>query len=365
VNPAIWRAAPSSCEDRRVRRPGAARTATEEELVTIGWGIVSTAGIADGAVAPAIAGLEGATLVGVSSRDQGRADEFAARHGARLATTSLDELLADPEVEIVYIATPNGAHAAEVKAAAAAGKHVLCEKPLATSVEDAEAAVDACREAGVKLGVNFQTRHFEPIEEVREIVASGEIGEVLVAECQNSPGRAPLGGWRTDKSLTGGLGTINNLGVHPYDTLRYVLGSEVDEVTTLLNVGRKDELETIALALLRFDNGTIAYVNANQAAHGPRNDLAIHGSEGRILARGVTRPGIADGELAVMSGGAERATKTSTTNGFARAIAAFQQAVAAGEEPSASGLDGLRSVDITEALRQSAREGRTVEVRRR
>jgi predicted dehydrogenase len=133
--------------------------------VTVGWGIVSTTGIGDESIAPAITALEDAELVGVTSRDLGRAQEFAARHGARLATTSLDELLADPAVEIVYVATPNAQHPDAVKAAAAAGNHVLCEKPLATSVEEAEEAVDACRAAGVKLGINFQTRHYPPCAE--------------------------------------------------------------------------------------------------------------------------------------------------------------------------------------------------------
>ncbi len=332
--------------------------------MTVGWGIVSTAGIADETVAPALTALDGAQLIGVSSRDRGRAQEFADRHGARLATSSLDELLADPEIQIVYIATPNAMHAAEVQAAAAAGKHVFCEKPLATSVEDAEAAVEACRAAGVKLGVNFQSRHFQPVAEMLAAVRSGAIGDVLVVNCEISPGRAPLGGWRTDPALAG-LGTINNLGVHAYDLVRYLLGSEVVEATALLDVGRRDELETIALALLRFENGTLAYVNANQAVPDRRPDIVLYGSAGRISGRGVTRPGIADGEVAVLSGGEEHVSPTSTVDGFARAIAAFQAAVVAGEEPNASGLDGLRSAELTNALRRSAREGRTVEVRSR
>ncbi len=330
--------------------------------VTVGWGIVSTAGIAGEAVVPVLPAI-GGELVGVSSRDRGRAEAFAAEHGAQLATDSLDELLAEPRIEIVYIATPNGQHAEQVRAAAAAGKHVLCEKPLATSLEDAEAAVLACREAGVQLGVNFQTRHFVPTARIRELLAGGEIGDVLIVEAQNSPGRAPLGGWRTDPALAG-LGTTNNLGVHVYDTLRYLLGEPV-EVTALMDVGRRHELETIALALLRFESGAIAFANANQAVRGPRNDIAIHGTEGRILARGVTRPGNANGEISILAGGEERTEPASTVGGFERAMKAFQDAVAAGEEPSASGYDGLRNIDITDAIRTSAREGRTVEIRRR
>ena len=331
--------------------------------MTVGWGIVSTAGIADESIAPAFAELDDAELVGVTSRDLGRAQEFAGRHGARLATTSLDELLADPEVDAVYIATPNGAHAAEVQAAAAAGKHVFCEKPLATSVEEAEAAVEACLAAGVKLGVNFQTRHYPPTVQIREVVQSGSLGDVLVAECVIAPGRMPLKGWRTDQALAG-LGTMNNLGVHAYDFVRYVLGSEVVEATALLDTGRRDELETIALAVLRFENGTLAYVIASQAAPHFRADVAFYGTEGRLVGRSVTRPD-KEGELSIVIGDDEQVTPTSTAGGFTNAVAAFQAAVVNDVEPNPSGLDGLRSVDLTDALARSAREGRTVEVRSR
>jgi 1,5-anhydro-D-fructose reductase (1,5-anhydro-D-mannitol-forming) len=333
-----------------------------EEIVTVGWGIVSTAGIADESIAPAIAALEGAELVGVTSRDEGRANDFAERHGARLATTSLDELLADPGIEIVYVATPNAVHPAEVTAAAAVGKHVLCEKPLATSVEEAEAAVEACRAAGVKLGVNFQTRHYPPCVEIHDLVREGAIGEPLVVDCTIEPGRIPLRGWRTDPALAG-LGTMNNLGVHAYDLVRWVLGSEVIEATALLDVGRRDELETIALALLRFENGALAYVLAAQGVPHFRADIAVYGSEGRIVGRSVTRPD-KEGELTVVRGEEETVSPTSTVGGFERAVAAFQRAVLADEEPSASGLDALRSVELTDALARSAREGRTIELQR-
>jgi predicted dehydrogenase len=331
--------------------------------VTVGWGIVSTAGIASESVAPALAELEGAELIGVSSRELERAQAFAQRFGAPLATDSLDELLADPRIEIVYIATPNAAHAAEVRAAAAAGKHVFCEKPLSTSVADAEAAVEACRAADVKLGVNFQTRHYPPTAGIREVVQSGVLGEVLVAECVIAPARIPLKSWRTERELAG-LGTINNLGVHAYDLLRYVLGSEVVEATALVDVGTRAELETVALALLRFANGTLAYVLASQALPHFRADLAVYGTEGRILAHSVTRPD-KRGELSILIGAEEQVSETDTAGGFEAAVAAFQHAVVSDAEPNPSGLDGLRSVELTDALARSARERRTVELPRR
>src|SRR5205085_7524853 len=106
--------------------------------------------------------------------------------------------------------------------------------------------------------------------------------------------------------------------------------------TALLDVGRRDELETIALALLRFANQSLAYVNANQAVPSYQPDLQVYGSEGRIVGRRITRPFIADGELAVLVDGEEHVAPTSTMDAFDRAVAAFQRAVLDDEEPNAS-----------------------------
>lgn len=329
--------------------------------MAIGWGIIGIGGIANNAIAPAIGRLDDARLVTVVSRDQGRADGFAARHGAARATTSYDELLADPEVDVVYIGTPNALHAEQANAAARAGKHVFCDKPIATSVDDARRVVDACRDAGVKLGVNFQTRHHEGFAEARRLLADGAIGDVLVAQVEVSAGAAPLKGWRTDPELAG-VGTINNIGVHAYDLLRYLLSAEIAEVVTLTDVGTRKELETTALALLRFDNGTLAYVNANQTVAEFRPDIDIYGTKGRIVGAGITRPFREDGELRVLTGDGETVTPSQTKDAFDRSVAAFHAAVRDDGEPNASGVDGLRSVQLTDAMARSARERRVVEL---
>jgi 1,5-anhydro-D-fructose reductase (1,5-anhydro-D-mannitol-forming) len=261
------------------------------------------------------------------------------------------------------VATPNALHAEQVVAAAAAGKHVFCDKPLATSEPDARRAIEACRAAGVKLGVNFQTRQHRFVPEVKQALADGRIGQVVIAEVEVSPGRNPLKGWRTDREMAG-LGSVNNLGVHAYDLLRYLLGDEVTEVTALFDVGRRDELETVALVLLRFARGTLAYVNANQAVPDFRPDLVLYGTEGTIIGDAVTRPGL-DGQVRLRRDGTESGYDTSTRDAFAAAVAGFQRAVVEDTEPDASGLDGLRSVQLTEAIALSAREGRTVRLQTR
>src|SRR6266566_2542225 len=125
------------------------------------WGIIGLGRIADTEIAPAITASPQGELRGVVSRDQGRAEAFAGRHGAVRALTSFDELLADPEVDAVYIATPNALHADEVVAAAAAGKHVMCDKPLALSVAGAQRA-DAAEGLADRPGAGGPRRRQQP-----------------------------------------------------------------------------------------------------------------------------------------------------------------------------------------------------------
>jgi 1,5-anhydro-D-fructose reductase (1,5-anhydro-D-mannitol-forming) len=322
------------------------------------WGVVGLGRIADTEIAPAIAASPHGILHGVVSRDQGRADSFAERHRAVRALTDLGELLRDPDVDAVYIATPNALHADQVVAAAQAGKHVLCDKPLALTVADAQRAIAACDEAGVRLGVTFQTRFHDAFDRCRPAIRSGSLGDILVAQVEMSPGRTLLRGWRTDPSLAG-LGTVNNVGVHGYDLIGYLLGAEVVEVTAL--VGHESGLvpETLALALLRFDNGALGYVNANQSVPHTQADITIYGTKGRVIGRSCTRPNMT-GSMTILSEDDEISFETSSMDAYRRAVEAFEEAVRDGREPSPSGADGLRSVELTTAIAQSIAQRRTV-----
>jgi len=327
----------------------------------LGWGIIGTGGFAGSATAPAITalGAEG-SLVAVVSRDRGRADAFAAQHGARRAYTDYADLLRDREVDIIYISTPNAHHAEQALAAARAGKHVLCEKPLATSVADARRVVEAFEAAGLKLGTHFQTRHHTAFAETKRLLDRRAIGEVILIQIEVSSGANQLRSWRADPALAG-LGSINNIAVHPFDLLRYLLGSEVREVMAMTDVGRSTDLERMVLAVLRFHNGTLAYVNANQRVANFQPDIDIYGTDGRIAGIDCTRP-FRDGELRVLTAAGERGEKHSSRDAVVRSVASFNDAVRGDRDPNASGLDGLRSAQLTEAVIRSAREGRLVEV---
>jgi predicted dehydrogenase len=151
--------------------------------MSIRWAIVSTGKHADTLVAPAIRAPEGAQLVAVY-REHGRAAAFATKHGAEVAYTSLEALVQDTRVDVVYIVSPSFLHAPYTAMAAQAGKHVLVEKPMAVGVDEAVAMVRTCRWHGVQLAVGFHLRHHPGHQEARRLIAEGVLGTVPLAQAQ-------------------------------------------------------------------------------------------------------------------------------------------------------------------------------------
>ncbi len=328
--------------------------------MALGWGIVGPGGIADREMAPAIAADSNSELVAVVARDPDKGRAFAEKHGAGWSGTDYDEMLKRSDVDVVLITTPNGLHADQVVAAARAGKHVLCDKPLALTAADAERAVEACDDAGVKLGINFQTRYHACFQEARRIIQSGEIGDVSHVQVDASPGTRRPAGWRTNLEVSG-LGSVNNIAVHMYDLLRFLLDQEVTEVSAMFDVGREHAMEVLPMVLLRFDRATLAYANGNQSSFKPLNEIVVYGAKGRLDGQGLTRPEC-EGDLRVVTEDGERSTHFSNGDCYRRLLAAFTEAVLDGRDPNPSGEDGLRSVQLTDAIARSAREERVVEV---
>ena len=328
---------------------------------TLGWGIIGIGSIVRSTMAPAMMVEPACDLVAAVSRDQGRADAFALEFGARFAYDDYDEMLANPEVDAVFIATPNLLHADQVVAAAGAGKHVFCDKPLATNVADARRAIDACESAGVSLGVNFHNRHLPWVRDVSRLIAEGTIGAVRVVQLQVASGPRHYDNWRADPSMAG-LGSVHNVGVHGLDFLRVLLQSNPVEVMAMFDrEPGSGQVEMLALIQLRFENGVMAQYNANETLRDPLNDIVIYGTDGRVVGRSFTRSR-SDGELAILTDAGETIARYPAPEAHRLSLAAFTSAVLSGEEPNASGRDGLRSAQVCEAIERSARERRLVEV---
>jgi 1,5-anhydro-D-fructose reductase (1,5-anhydro-D-mannitol-forming) len=330
---------------------------------TVRWGIVGIGRIVKTTMAPGMLAEPECEIVAGVSRDRARADAFAAEFGARYAYTDYDEMLANPEVDAVFIATPNALHADQVVAAATAGKHVLCDKPLATNVDDALRAVRACADAGVKLGINFHNRRLPWVIDAKAIIADGTIGDVMNIQIEASAGLHPPQDWRADAALSG-LGTVYSQGVHVFDLLRFILDSDPAEVVAIFDdEGGTYEVETQALILIRFENGVRVYLNINQSVRYPQNDVAIYGTEGRIVGTGLTRSRF-DGEMRVLDAQGESSAAYPQPSGLAhrRNVAAYAHAVLTDQEPNASGIDGLHSMVLCDAIKRSVAERRLVDV---
>ncbi len=332
----------------------------------LGWAIVGIGAHADRYIAPAIRKASGARLVAVYSRDQARSAGFAAKHGALGGYASFEALLADPRVNVAYIASPNSLHAPQTIAAARAGKHVLCEKPMATTVADARAMIEACAEAGVKLGVGFHLRHHPAHLDARSYIVRGDLGEVTGAWAQwctafglPAP-RVGLRTWWDDPALAGG-GVVVGWGGHVLDLLRFLLGREVVEVAAFTDAAEERPLEERASILLRFQGGVQGVIATSLRSPAGRNDVAVHGTLGSVFSLGTQTAGFRR-ELALVKETVSQRTEYLMGDMYLAEVEAMCQAIVDDREPTASGWDGLKVVEITEAIYQSQRERRTVEL---
>jgi 1,5-anhydro-D-fructose reductase (1,5-anhydro-D-mannitol-forming) len=347
-------------------------TDDKESRVPTGWAIVSAGRHADRKVAPAINAAPDARLVGICSRDASRGADFARRHGASAVYDGLDAMLADERVDAVFVTSPNALHAEHAIRAARAGRHVLVEKPMATTVEDALAMIGACRETGVVLGVGFHLRQHPLHQEARRALASG-LGPVTLAQAQwgygtrEAPAPRPLlQQWWEEPDLIGGAASLMGTGVHAIDLLRFLLGREVAAVSAISDGQTPAQpLETVMLASLTFEDGPLAAVSCGRRWPDARNDLHVYGPWGRLSGLGT----LAEARQGTLDVASEAWTETRSIppDGLASyvdEITDFQVAIATGRTPAATGVDGLRAVEIVVALLAAAREGRTVPVRR-
>lgn len=243
----------------------------------IRWGISSTGGIAQ-AFAQALARVPDAQLAAVGSRAQERADAFAAEHGAVRAHGSLEALVTDPDVDVVYIASPHSEHCREALLAVAAGKHVLVEKPFGLSAADAAAVFDAAADAGVFVMEALWSRFLPAHVRLRELVAEGAIGEVRIVDASFGFPSPFHPEHRLFARELGG-GALLDLGIYSVNTAMQLLGMPED-VTATATFGPTGVDVNTAVAL-RFPGGAVATARCSLTALDPCTARVI-GTEGFV-----------------------------------------------------------------------------------
>ncbi len=324
-------------------------------------GLVSAAHVHTDAYAEILRALPDVELLGLADPDPERGRAFATAHSIAFVG-DLQALLA-MRPDAVVVTSENANHRRDVEMAAAAGAHILCEKPLATSVEDGQAIVQACRRGGVRLMTAFPMRFSPAVSRVAASLSASEIGRVRAVTAVNqgqipTPHRA----WFGDRELAGG-GAITDHTVHVLDLLRWLLRSEPREVFAsanhLLHADRT-EVETGAIVAVTFDDGTVATIDCSWSR--PDNYPTWGGLGMELVGeRGVLDLDAFRQRFAVYDARDGGASWTYWGTDADRAmIRGFLDAVRDGREPPITGEDGLRAVEVVQAAYRSLESGEPV-----
>jgi|WetSurMetagenome_2_1015567.scaffolds.fasta_scaffold46795_2 1,5-anhydro-D-fructose reductase (1,5-anhydro-D-mannitol-forming) len=274
---------------------------SENDRPIIRWGIIGAGNVAEFKSGPALMQAPGSTVVAVMRRDTEKARDFALRCGVPRWYGDVDALLADPEVDAIYVASPHHLHLAHVTRAAQAGKAILCEKPVGVSTAEAQTVVDVCRAASVSLSVAYYRRYWPVVQEMRRRLADGAIGEVVQARVQLADQYVPdpQRSWLTEPEQAGG-GALANAGSHWIDLIRYLLGDVVEVTATCSGHfgGFKTE-DTIGVQM-RLASQALVSLNVTLCSPAAVNEFDIAGTGGRLFAGPLS-----DGRLILQRGNRE------------------------------------------------------------
>jgi predicted dehydrogenase len=336
-----------------------------EGNVMIRFGILGFGLHAAKRLMPGFALAQDCSVTALFRRDINKARESARKHNIPLAFDSAEALCASPEVDAIFVTTPNACHVHDVLVAIACRKPVLCEKPMAVSAEQSRQMVEAARKAKVLLGVAQVFRFEDSTARLRERVAAGQIGRPIFARSEFSfpGGRGHARTWIADPVLAGG-GPVADVGVHCVDALRHILQDEVVRVSCR-GISDKDSASTEAAAvlILEFSRGTLGAVLVSFRAE-YRTPLELVGESGVLRADdglNVEKPI----DLQLWRGGTVIETETvSNRLAYARQVDVFAAAVEGKLRFPVPGEEGWQNQEILDAAYRSMKSGRTEEVRR-
>ena len=333
----------------------------------VGFAVVGLGAIAQSSVLPAFANCKNAKLVAVVSRDKQKAGRLAQKFNAKFhyQNGGFAACLQNPEVEAVYVATPNGTHEEFTLQAAAAGKHVLSEKPLGATAQQAEQMVKACERHGVLLMTAYR-KYYEPSSvHLKGLIRNGELGEIDMIQTSFSelfrPGVSPE--WLVDESLSGG-GPLMDLGVYCVSTSRWLLDELPDRVTAY--AWRRDRatfrhVEEGISFVLHFPSGTKVQATSTYSVL-MSSFVFVQGKKGSAMLTPAFQFEY-ERNLIVQTSGEPVTLKFPVMDEFAPEIEEFSRAVREGRGVEASGVEGYRDMIIIGGIYEAARTQGTVELK--
>ena len=321
------------------------------------WGVIGLGGLVNEQIAPAIVESSHSVLVGCVGSTPDKSRAFAQKFGVEQCYTSIEELAA-ADVEAIFIATPNADHYAMVLAAARAEKHILCEKPLALSAQHGREMVAACNAAGVIFRVAFQIRLEEMLIRVRDIVASGALGELRSVLFERTAPLRQRGAWRND-ARQGGV--LFDVAVHLLDQVEWLSGLRMTEVSAYSHPDRAQGVpdDTIAVLGMLAERCHVV-VRASREIPYAANDLRIQGTKGMLTTSAVRW--VDEHWLRVTTEAGTSEERFAPTATYRREIDAFATEVRGGRGTLASGEDGVRVIELASAAIESIQSRRSVKL---
>ena len=333
----------------------------------IGYAIVGLGQYGLNVILPQFVNCQHSQVTALVSGDPAKAQATAARYGVPERSIynyeTFDRIADNPDVEVVYVILPNSMHAEYTIRAANAGKHVMCEKPMATSAADCEAMIAACKGAGRKLMIGYRC-HFEAFNlEATRLARTGIAGKPRYFRSEHGFVQRDPSKWRLKKALSGG-GSLMDMGIYSLNAARYMTGEEPVAVTARQSADHDDprfhEVEDMIDWTLEFPSGALGSCMSMYSAN--QNHILLMGDKGRIELEPATR--YSGNRMWTGADGREQEL-TSPPPGpggtqFAGQLDHMAQCVVTGAEPIVSGEEGLRDMRIIEAIYRSAREGRTI-----
>lgn len=330
-------------------------------METVRWGVLSTARIGRKRLLPAIAGSQNGRLAAIASRDEAQAAAVAATFGPEVrAHGSYEALLADPEINAIYNPLPNSLHAEWTIQALRAGKPVLCEKPLAATVAEAEAMVAAATETGQLLMEAFMYRFHPRIERLLALVAEGAIGPLRAVRSAFTFPLEDSGNVRFSAGLAGGA--LMDVGCYCVNAARTVLGADPLAASAVAHFGAEGEgVDETLSGLLHFAGGVAAHFDCSLRAE-PSQFVELLGADGMLRADGAFNPG----EVGVLTlqhfegGRLVREERFPNPDQWQLMVEHFAEAVLGRAPLRYSAREAVGNMASIEALLQSARTGTTV-----
>ncbi|GLI10594.1 oxidoreductase [Paenibacillus tyrfis] len=302
-----------------------------------------------------------AELAAVCDVDAGRAEQYGAKYGVK-AYTDYGRLLADPDVDVVCLCTPSGMHAGQTIQAAEAGKHVVCEKPMAIRLSDAERMIEACDVIGVKLATIFPRRMSPASRFVKKLLDDGKLGRLSLCsgyvKFYRDQAYYDSAGWRGTWAMDGG-GAMMNQGIHTIDLLQWLAGPVDSLHGYARNVLRDIEVEDTAVASLQFKNGALGSIEATTTAYNqPDHRIVLHGDKGTIVLTGdeITTLDVIGEQVDIP----QFEPFTVIPDGHAAQIRDMALAVLHDREPVVTGHDGKHSLEIILSTYESYRSRREI-----